>query len=401
VHSLGGDREFEHMSLSRDIAIISDDFPPCKGGGIAEWALGIAQSAGERGHRVRVYSRWKHSPDLGMHGGRPFSVTAMRGRNWNQNRYWFSLFYLWRFLRSHPEGIILAATWELGRPFVFLKRFFPRARLVVAAHGLEVTKIEKAKRLKQLRQTLESALFTLAVSRFTRNSILEMLARPDLPVLFVPNGVDSGRFKQVEDLQELRSRWNLTPDTKVIITLARIIRRKGHDVVIRALPEILEAHPQTVYLIGGPVWQADYQEELVEMIKGLDLEERVIFTGFIADEDLCRIYSMSDLYVMVSNRPDDGDSEGFGITFLEANACGCPVIGSRSGGIEDAVEDGVNGVLVEPNDSEGLAREIIALFDDPGRLERLGEMGRKRVEEQFTWAKITDRILGELESRIP
>jgi phosphatidylinositol alpha-1,6-mannosyltransferase len=300
-------------------------------------------------------------------------------------------------LIQNPDAVMVATTWELGAGFRFLKSFFPKAKLVLVAHGKEVTQLKRPRQIRRFQKTLDVSEYIVAVSRFTQEAIRKQ--HPEYPadqVYFVPNGVDPSRFYAV-DPSALREQLGIAYDDRVILTLARMIERKGHDTVLQSLPQILEKHSNTRYLIAGP-WKEPFYKKLQAMIHTLDLDDHVIFTGFVEDADLNAIYSLSDVYVMVS-RETGGDSEGFGITFLEAGACGCPVIGSRSGGIEDAVEDNVNGYLIDPDDPNTLAEKVLHLFDDPILSKRIGDAGRKRVEEGFTWGHVSERLLSIVENK--
>ncbi|OQY26344.1 MAG: hypothetical protein B6244_13895 [Candidatus Cloacimonetes bacterium 4572_55] len=385
-------------------ALITENFPPLIGGGIAEWTIGGAQSLTKMGYPVTVMSKWKRKfdPASSHYSDRAdekkFRFLPMYGHDWRRYRYWYSLYYTWKFLRQEPQGLILATTWELGEPFVFLRRFFPDARLIVAAHGLEVTKIRGGRKLKNFRKTMASAELIAAVSRFTRQAVSDRMGDISLDqLIFIPNGVDTDRFRHTTDFDDLKKRLGIRKDTRVVLTLARVIKRKGHDTVIRSLPTIIKKFPETVYLIAGPQQDRDYVRYLKKLIAELNMIHYVIFTNFINDIDLNRLYSLADVYVMVSRiLPEKGDTEGFGITFLEANSCLCPVIGSDSGGIPDAIEDGKSGFLIPPDNVSALTDKIFTLFEDPNFSRKMGRQGRERVERFFTWEKVFKKLMGEL-----
>jgi phosphatidylinositol alpha-1,6-mannosyltransferase len=244
-----------------------------------------------------------------------------------------------------------------------------------------------------MERTLSRSDFCIAVSRFTKNRIIKRIPVDPEKIRVLPNGVDLDRFSPDVESSELRDTLGLHPNTKVLMTLARVVERKGHDTVINALPKILAAFPNTVYMIAGP-WRDWYVRDLKRLIAELGLEKHVLFTGLLSEEDLVRYYNLADVYIMVSRELEaSGDTEGFGITFLEANACEKPVIGSFSGGIPDAVEDGVTGFLVDPKDTDIIANRVIQLFRDTRLAEELGRNGRRRIEESLTWERITQKLL--------
>ncbi|NEX13081.1 MAG: glycosyltransferase family 1 protein [Prosthecochloris sp.] len=317
----------------------------------------------------------------------------MKGRDWNRYRYGYVLYHLWKALRKTPNATVITTTWELGAPMTKLKKLFPECRYIVVGHGLEVTKIEKTGKIKCFNATINSALTTIAESHFTQEEINKRIYSTHNKAVFLPNGVDTNRFFYTNNYTHLKNQLSIAPDTKIILTLARVIERKGHDTLLRAMPKILARYPNTVYIIAGP-GHGTYIKKLNTLIKELGLSKNVRFTSFVDNKDLNAFYSMSDIYVMVSRILEtEGDSKGFGITFLEANACGCPVIGSYSGGIPDAVENDVNGFLIQPDDPDALAIKIIQIFDNKNLRQKLADQGLKRVQTQFTWETVTDQLL--------
>jgi phosphatidylinositol alpha-1,6-mannosyltransferase len=323
----------------------------------------------------------------------------MAGRSWRKNRFWYALAHEAAFLARHPAATVVAATWEFASPMRLLKRLFPRAGLVVACHGMEVTRLSGGAAMRRFRNTLRWADLVVAVSRFTRDETLSRMGPgPSCPVVFIPNGVDVRRFRLHPAAAGVRNRLGISEGAKVILTLARVIPRKGHDTVIRAMPAVLREFPGAAYVIAGPS-RAETEDWLRGLARSLGVEPAVKFTGLVPDADLCGLYTAADAYVMVS-RPHgpDGDSEGFGITFLEANACGTPVVGSTAGGIPDAVEQGVNGFLVPPDDPAALADAILALLRDPALGRRMAEAGRRRAEQRFAWETVAGAVWNAFEA---
>ena len=253
--------------------------------------------------------------------------------------------------------------------------------------------------MRAIRSVVESCDLILSVSRFTRDEIINRLSDINTThVKFLPNGVDVERFYPCEVDDLFYKKYSLHQDSDLILTLARIIKRKAHDDVIKALPDIINDFPKAHYVIAGPHRKKDsYLESLKILVKELSLENNVTFIDFIPDEDLKKIYSASKVYIMPSKTlHNEGDSEGFGITFLEANACGCPAIGSYDGGIPDAVENEVNGLLVQSGSSNEIAKAIKKMFSDEDYRLSLAKKGIARVEESFTWKKLSAQMIDML-----
>ena len=382
-----------------NIAIITGHFPPSKGGGIAEWAFGVARELPRLGHKTLVYVTHRKNRDLSIHNDEEFICKPMYGRNWHEFHRFYAAYYMWKILRKDPDTIFIATTWGMAKPFKFLKKYFPKSKMIVVAHGLEITRLNSKRELRAIRSVVESCDLILSVSRFTRDEIINRLSDINTThVKFLPNGVDVERFYPCEVDDLFYKKYSLHQDSDLILTLARIIKRKAHDDVIKALPDIINDFPKAHYVIAGPHRKKDsYLESLKILVKELSLENNVTFIDFIPDEDLKKIYSASKVYIMPSKTlHNEGDSEGFGITFLEANACGCPAIGSYDGGIPDAVENEVNGLLVQSGSSNEIAKAIKKMFSDEDYRLSLAKKGIARVEESFTWKKLSVQMIDML-----
>ena len=382
-----------------NIAIITGHFPPSKGGGIAEWAFGVARELPRLGHKTSVYVTHRKNRDLSIHNDEEFICKPMYGRNWHEFHRFYAAYYMWKILRKDPDTIFIATTWGMAKPFKFLKKYFPKSKMIVVAHGLEITRLNSKRELRAIRSVVDSCDLILSVSRFTRDEIINRLSDINTThVKFLPNGVDVERFYPCEVDSLFYKKYSLHQDSDLILTLARIIKRKAHDDVIKALPDIINDFPKAHYVIAGPHRKKDsYLESLKILVKELSLENNVTFIDFIPDEDLKKIYSASKVYIMPSKTlHNEGDSEGFGITFLEANACGCPAIGSYDGGIPDAVENEVNGLLVQSGSSNEIAKAIKKMFSDEDYRLSLAKKGIARVEESFTWKKLSAQMIDML-----
>jgi phosphatidylinositol alpha-1,6-mannosyltransferase len=204
----------------------------------------------------------------------------------------------------------------------------------------------------------------------------------------VHNGVDPQRY-QPKDAGALRS--TLTAGGPLLLSVARLVTRKGIDDVLRALPAVLQRHPSATYLILGD--GPDYAR-LARLAGELGVTRNVCFLAD-AKGDLADYYNACDLFVMPA-REEPADIEGFGLVFLEAGACGKAVIGARAGGAVDAIVDGQTGVLVPPDDPAALASAVSELLADPARCRQMGDTARARILRECTWdhaaAKITARL---------
>jgi len=310
--------------------------------------------------------------------------------------FWMMLALPW-LIWKHRVTRILSTVWLPCGAISWLVTRFLRIPYYLSAHGSEILdtqniknplKHQVRKRLRWLKlTTLRGARAIFAVSEYTRQLIISQGVSPN-KVFRIPNGVDSSRFRPMEDVDWVRIRHNLG-GRKVILTLGRLDDYKGHDTVIRALPQVFKEVPQAVYLIVGRGPERRYLERLAEEA---EVANHVIFAGYVPNEEVSSYYNACDLFVMVS-REDEKDFEGFGLVYLEANACRKPVIGGDSGGVHDAIIHERTGLLVEPQDADAVAQAIIRLLRDPPEAQRLGENGRRRVEDELDWVHVTRQML--------
>jgi phosphatidyl-myo-inositol dimannoside synthase len=234
------------------------------------------------------------------------------------------------------------------------------------------------------RWSAERARLITAVSRHTRRRFLSLAAVAPECVRVLPNTVDGG-FAPGAKSATLLDRYGLR-GKRVLLTVGRLDpseRRKGHDRVIRALPAIVQAVPNAVYLIAG---HGDDRARLQALAQSLDVAGHVVFTGRVAPDELPLLYRLADLFVMPSTQ------EGFGIVFLEAAASGLRAIGGNADGSTDALADGMIGAAIDPNDADALIRAIRDGLDGDGP--DPSAVGRFRFEN-FA-AQVRDLVNGRL-----
>jgi phosphatidylinositol alpha-1,6-mannosyltransferase len=213
-------------------------------------------------------------------------------------------------------------------------------------------------------------------------------------ITVVPPGVDEERLQGCKNKAEVVQKYGLK-GKRVLLTVARLESHKGQDTVIGLMPELLSQIPNLVYVIVGTGSQ---EATLKDMARHLNLNGGVVFSGLVTQEELLGFYGVCDVFVMVSKKLPD-KFEGFGIAFLEANACGKPVIGGKSGGIPEAVIHEETGLLVDPDNHQEIAEAVRRLLTDNLFARRLGETGRRRVQEGFNWRttarKVKDTIYAQ------
>lgn len=171
---------------------------------------------------------------------------------------------------------------------------------------------------------------------------------------------------------------------KVILTVGQVSKRKAHDIVIRALPQIAQTCPRVTYLIAGLPTE---QQRLEALAEELGVASKVIFLGKVASRDLARIYKQADVFVLVSRPSTNAEVEGFGIVVLEAAMWGIPAVVSDFSGLAETVIDGVTGLIVEPENPKTTADAISRLLLDDALRKKMGLAARNYALENATWEK--------------
>ncbi len=294
--------------------------------------------------------------------------------------------------RSFFYDTVLHAQWQTMTASVTASKLGGPKRIFLAAHGRELllrplSRSPKAQKAYDLlrRRMVGRADHIFPVSRYTAGLLGELGVDEDR-MSVVGNGTDPKRFVPM-DVSAARASLGLE-QARVILTVGRLTPRKGIDTVIRALPSVIERVPNAVYMVVG---EGEDRTRLEELAHERGVSDHVLFEGTVPFSQLPSTYNLCDVFVTPS-RSAPPSVEGFGIVFLEANACGKPVIGARSGGIPDAIVDGETGLLVEPDDEPALAEALISLLSDPARCQALGAAGRDRVERACTWDVAHDHL---------
>ncbi|HJS44102.1 MAG TPA: glycosyltransferase family 4 protein [Gemmatimonadales bacterium] len=297
-------------------------------------------------------------------------------------------------MKWHPEFIWCGELKPSGYParWVNALRGVPYGVIV---YGTELLLIDaKVRRSRFKRHTagsiLGKAAVIVAISRWTADLARDVLRllELDIPIETVPLGTTPEHFRPGIDPNGVRAKYGLNGGPW-LITVARLEWHKGIDTVMRALPAIRGAHPGTRYAIAGV---GDRLPQLERLKHELGLSEAVRFLGAVPDQELPALYNAADLYVGVSRR-HDLLAEGFGISLVEASACGLAVVGGRSGGVSDAVREGETGILVDPDDPSAVAEGVSDLLSNPARRKQLGVAGRKAVETYYNWDRVARDLM--------
>lgn len=229
---------------------------------------------------------------------------------------------------------------------------------------------------------------------FTRSEISRALSvKAKAAMVKIAPGIDTTHFSPQPSAVQLRSSLGLT-DKKVIVSVGRLVHRKGQDSLISAMPEILRRHPDAHILMVGA---GPYREHLEKLVADLKLESAITFIGRIQHDELPRYICVGDIFAMPSRSRLAGlEVEGLGIVYLEASACELPVIAGKSGGAPDAVLEGETGITVDGRNPTEIAQAVIYLFDNPAQAVAMGRRGREWIYSTWRWeiwaSKFTDLL---------
>ncbi|NUP23792.1 MAG: glycosyltransferase family 4 protein [Streptomyces sp.] len=371
--------------------IVTNDFPP-RPGGIQAFLHNMALRLDPE--RLVVYaSTWKRGHEgaeatAAFDAEQPFTVvrdrTTMLLPTPGATRRAVGL------LREHGcTSVWFGAAAPLGLMAPALRKAGAQ-RLVATTHGHEAGWAQLPASRQLLRRIGESTDTITYLGEYTRSRIATALTpRAASRMVQLPPGVDEKTFHPGSGGDEVRARLGLT-DRPVVVCVSRLVRRKGQDTLIQAMPRILAAEPDTVLLIvgGGP-----YEQDLRRLAHEMGVADSVHFTGPVPWSDLPAHYGAGDVFAMPCRTRRRGlDVEGLGIVYLEASATGLPVVAGDSGGAPDAVLDGETGWVVRGGTPEEAADRIITLLGDPELRRRMGERGRQWVEEKWRWDLLAEHL---------
>ena len=307
----------------------------------------------------------------------------------------------WRSLvrEVRPDLIVCGATLEAGW---LMDRVPARIPYITYLHGEELAGRNASRfvwryQFKKQIQAIRRAALNISVSRYTATKAAELAGIETASIQVLPNFVDLARFSPPADREAIRSSlgWN---GRKIILTLSRLTPRKGIDKAILALAELRRTGrlaPEWLHVIAG---RGEQEKELRALVAQVGAEPYTHFAGFVEDGQVPMYYGAADIFLQ-PNRDLGGDTEGFGIVFLEANACGTPCIGGIAGGTADAIRDGVTGFRVDAEDPSAIGEAVLRLTQSSELRQRMGLAGIEIVRREHQVDKIAERferLVGEV-----
>lgn len=367
---------FVHMN--EQPVLITLDYPPERGG-VARY-LGALVSASKGAFRVVVDEQ--HSAEG------PGDVTQRRmfQRAWP---HWWPLVKVCREFKN-SKLILVSHALPAGTAAWLAHRFFGGAAYAVLCHGLDIRLASKNARKRWLFRTVCSSASLVITNSDATAQQLAAIAPSVKPFILTP-GVEPCAFPSREDA---RARLGIAHNELVILSVARLIPRKGIDVLLEAAKGLNSSRPLRIIIVGdGPELESLQKLADTSVVRRPTSDEEatnddrrttIEFHTNADDTTLNSYYSASDIFC-IPVKDDPQDMEGFGIVYLEAALAGLPSVATTSGGVPEAVENGKTGLLVPPNDIEALRVALQKLIDDEPLRHALGAAGRVRAKEDFRW----------------
>ena len=357
--------------------------------------------------------------------------------------------YLWELWRRLPPGEVVvhttprpdAAAFDAGQDFAVIRSFepwlVPRPGLVrrvdrlaaeydvdlvvidpavpagligphlerpyaVVVHGAEIAVPGRVPGLRRLLgRVLADASGVIAAGGYPADEAERVVGR-SLPAFVIPPGVDTDRIRPLEDRErsEIRRRLGLEPDAPTVVSVSRLVPRKGMDTLVRAAAILAPHHPGLQVVIAG---DGRERRRIARLVEKLGAPVRLL--GRVSQRDLPMIYGCGDVFAMLCRARWAGlEQEGFGIVFLEAAAAGVAQVAGRSGGVADAVIHDRTGLVLEATEPEPAARAIGELLDDSERRRAMGAAARRRVQEAFSYEGLARQLhdaIGAMVSAAP
>jgi len=369
------------------VLFFSFNYPP-QDGGVSRLCAELVSGFQRKGVAIQVLSQRRN--------GAGSCIPSAPEERVTMRRPWRELAAVRRLRRTGPNLAIICGLWYPEGLLATLAGARPR---VILVHGLELRPTRERWRRRPWRWLMQFVLrrASLVVANSNYTAGLVRARAPGAVMAALPLGVDHRRFCP-GDQHAARRRLHVPDEKRVIVTTSRILLYKGHRLVFQALAALPEPIRNTfIYLIAG---QGRDMSRLQHDAEALGLARVVRWLGYVPEADLPELYRSADLFALCTREDhDQPDVEGFGLAFLEAQACGIPVVGTRTGGIPDAVSEGRGGWLIGQDDLAALTAILARLVEAPENFRQMGQTARQRVESECTWERYMDRLIQVLETR--
>lgn len=376
-----------------EIVFLTLDFPPITGG-ISHYLYELVrQMPAAKVQVVGLAAPGSQDFDVQQH----FEVVRLgiptRWSLFKKQLKFFSPVFLSQLLRNNETRYVLCgqahyslllSAWVYGR--------LKNVPYAVFCYGLDLLQPQATFYRGVFNYLLKSADIVFVDSQAAKEIALRLGIHSNKTFVVLPT-INPEALKSDVTARQMRERFGLL-DKKCVLTLGRIIERKGHDMILMALPTILKLVPEAHYIIVG---SGPYENELRMLVDRLQLAQHVTFAGYALPHELGAYFSMCDIFAMISREiPETGDIEGFGIVYLQAGYFAKPVVAGNSGGVPEAVLHKQTGLLVNPTDPAEIAQAVALLLQDSQLAKRLGEAGKRRIQDEFHSTEAAKKVMAAI-----
>ena len=368
-------------NVYKNILVITNDFGP-RTGGIETFVMGLLERIVD--HKVVVFtSQQGDTSEYDQQWFKKFGVQVIRDRS---KILLPSLRVAKRAKEIAQMHNIEVVVFGAAAPLALMAPKLRKAgikKIIALTHGHEVWWARIFPFNLAMKRIGNSVDHLTYLGEFTRQAISRSLSQKSIDSMVkIAPGIDTSHFSPQADATQRRTELGLE-SKKIVISVGRLVHRKGQDKLIQAFPTIVREIPNAHLLIVG---EGPYRAHLEKLVEKLSLKANVTFVGRIFYNDLPSYLSASDVFVMPSRSRFFGlEVEGLGIVYLEASACAIPVVAGVSGGAPDAVQEGITGLCVDGTNIGQIAEAVIHICSDSKRATKMGLAGRNWVIEQWQW----------------
>jgi len=366
------------------IAIPTADYAPIEGG-IGSVSLHLARELSALGHTVTVIAPW--FPDMEEHDAREsYDVVRFKGYRWG----WFRFFPMLLKSRAliRQADLVMGINISYGAVMAWLLRR-PYVAFGYAYEFLKFKKMPLASSV--LRRVYNRARRVIAISHYTAYELGEFGVDSERVSVIFP-GAPTARAVTEAEIAEIKKELVLG-DGPLVLAVGRLIPRKGHAALVKAFVPVLEKYPDArLVCVGRGPSSADAARAAQES----GVRDALRLPGRMSNRQIAALYTLCDVFALPTGEDANGQVEGFGLVFAEAGAYGKPVVAGRSGGVVDAVQDGVTGRVVDPTDVNEISVAIQYFLDRPATAQKMGGAGKLRVETELNWTVFARKLMEQV-----
>jgi len=382
-----------------NVLVLTVEFPP-NVGGAGSYAYNLAAGLSKIGHKVTILTcknrgNLQDEKTIDNYIKSTYGIKIIR-------KPFIPKFYIWflghcckRLIEQNSFDILILADAHAQKCAAFTD--LTTSQLTwTTFHGTELVNyfeknthffslMQGRKKLYKLFHKIDGII---AVSEAMKSAIIKVVPEFDNKIHVIHHGIDTEFYVKGDQKHKIQSRHSLklSQRAKVIFSASRLIKDKGHSFLIRAMPKILKDLPETRLFIAGEGPDRKYFEDLTHK---LGLENNIFFTGSLPPQKMVHYFHASDLFVLLSVLK----TETFGIVYLEANACGRPVIAHRIPGVVEAVKHNVSGLLIDNVDTALVAKSVLTMLKDDALRRKLAKRGYERVLKNFTKETMAEKTI--------